>query len=108
MEATVEQDIAWQIAINRKTRKLSQKDLARRCGTTQSGIARLEDTTYGKHSIAMLVKVAHAFDCALRVKLISYSELADEVQDTSEQALTVLSFSEESHLILKQESTNHE
>lgn len=107
MESTVEQDIAWQIASNRKARKLSQKDLAIKCSTRQSAIARLEDPTYGKHSIAMLVKVAHAFECALRIKLIPYSQLAEEVQDTSDEALLAAPFSEEKHLIMKLES-DHE
>ena len=89
LEATLEQDIACQISINRKARAMTQKELAERCDTKQSAIARLEDPTYGKHSLAMLTKVAHAFDCALRVKLIPYSQLAQETQDTSPEALTV-------------------
>jgi len=99
MEATVEQDIAWQIASNRRARNLSQKDLAELLGTRQSAIARLEDPTYGKHSIQMLIKVAHAFDCALRVGLISYSKLAEEVADTSDEALYAVPFSDERTLI---------
>jgi len=47
----------------------------------------------------MLTKVAHAFDCALRLKLIPYSQLAQETQDTSPEALTVASFSDEQHMI---------
>lgn len=99
MEATVEQDIAWQIASNRRARNLNQKDLAVAVKTRQSAIARLEDPTYGRHSIAMLVKVAHAFDCALRVSLISYSKLAEDVVDTSDEALYVAPFEQERHLI---------
>lgn len=101
MEATVEQDIAWQIASNRRSRKMSQRDLAKAIGTTQSGVARLEDATYGKHSIKTLVKVAHAFECALRVTLISYSKLAVEVSDTSDGALYAAPFSDERYLIEK-------
>ena len=108
MEATVEQDIAWQISLNRKARNLSQAELAKRCRTKQSAIARIEDPTYGKHSLAVLVKVAHAFECALRVKLIPYSELAEEVQDTSPESLIVASFSDERHLISRLDTTNYE
>lgn len=99
MESTVEQDIAWQIAINRKIRKLTQAQLAEACGTKQSSIARAEDPTYGRHSVAMLTRIAHAFDCALRIKLIPYSELAEDVVNTSVEALTVKAFSEEVCLI---------
>lgn len=99
MEATVEQDIAWQIASNRRARRWSQKELATRLGTRQSAVARLEDSTYGRHSIQALVKVAHAFDCALRVVLVSYSTLAKEAADTSDEALYVAPFADERPLI---------
>lgn len=102
MEATVEQDIAYQIESNRRARKLTQKDLAKKIGTTQSAIARMEDPTYGRHSIPSLVKVAHAFDCAVRVTLISYSKLAEVVADTSDQALFAAPFESERHLISEQ------
>ena len=83
MEACVEQDIAWQISINRKARDLTQKQLATKVGTTQTSITRWEDPCYGKHSIGALIKIAHAFDCALLVRLIPYSKLAEISQDTS-------------------------
>lgn len=99
MEATVEQDIAWQIASNRRARNLSQKELAALLNTRQSAIARLEDPTYGRHSIQALIKVAHVFDCALRVSLVSYSRLAEEVANTSDEALYAARFDDERHLI---------
>lgn len=95
MLATVEQDIAWQISANRKARGLTQSALAEACGTGQSAIARAEDPAYGKHSLVTLVKIANAFDCALRVILIPYSELARQTQDTSMQALRVHGYREE-------------
>ena len=99
MEATVEQDIAWQIRVNRERRKLSQKQLAQLMNSKQSAISRMEDSSYGRYSIPALVKVAHVFDCALLVKLIPYSRLAVETQDTSVEALYVEPFSNESNLI---------
>lgn len=99
MEATVEQDIAWQIASNRRARNLSQKELADLLETRQSAVARLEDPTYGRHSIRALIKVAHAFDCALRVSLVSYSRLAEEVANTSDEALYAARFVDERYLI---------
>jgi transcriptional regulator with XRE-family HTH domain len=86
MEACVEQDIAWQVSINRKSRELTQKQLAEKIGTTQTSITRWEDPCYGRHSIGALVKIAHAFDCALLVRLIPYSKLAEIAQDTSVNA----------------------
>jgi len=97
MEATVEQDIAWQIKINRVRRGMDQKTLAKAVGTRQSAISRLEDPEYGRASIPTLVKVAHAFGCALQVRLIPYSELARATQDTREDALYAASFEQERH-----------
>lgn len=84
MEEAVDQGIAWQIKLNRTARGLSQKDLAVLCETQQSAISRLEDPLQGNHSIDMLTRVAKALDCALMVKLISYSALALESQRLSE------------------------
>jgi transcriptional regulator with XRE-family HTH domain len=95
MEACVEQDIAWQINLNRKKRELTQKQLAEKVGTTQTAIARWEDTCYGRHSIPSLVKIAHAFDCALVVRLVPYSKLAELTKNTSKEAFLAASFEQE-------------
>jgi ribosome-binding protein aMBF1 (putative translation factor) len=89
LESVIEQDVAWQVRLNREARDLSQKELADLVGTTQSGVARIEDPTYGKHSLAMLVKIAHAFDCALSVRFVDFQELVSRTKDTSAEALTV-------------------
>lgn len=95
MEACVEQDIAWQISINRRARELSQKQLAETINTTQTAIARWEDPCYGRHSIPSLIKIAHAFDCALMVRLIPYSKLAEISKDTSDSAYLAVSYKSE-------------
>jgi len=41
---------------------LSQAQLARRVGTTQSVISRLEDSDYEGHSLAMLSRIAAAVE----------------------------------------------
>ncbi|MDD2865542.1 MAG: helix-turn-helix transcriptional regulator [Methylococcales bacterium] len=95
MEACVEQDIAWQINLNRKKRELTQKQLAEKVGTTQTAIARWEDPCYGRHSIPSLIKISHAFDCALVVRLVPYSKLAELTKDTSKEAFLVASYEQE-------------
>lgn len=96
MEACLEQDIAWQIALNRKARGLTQKQLAEKIGEgSQTSIARWEDPCYGRHSIPSLVKIAHAFDCALIVRLAPYSKLAELTKNTSKEAFLVASFEQE-------------
>lgn len=95
LSSSIEQGLAWQIRTNRKLRNMSQEDLAQAIGTQQSGISRLEDPTYGAHSLETLVSIANAFDCALSVRFVSYSALAHESEDLSPQALYAKSYEEE-------------
>lgn len=99
MEASVEQNIAWQIKFNREKRSLTQKQLAHLIGTQQSAVSRIEDPSYGATNLKTIVKIAHAFRCALSIKLISYSELAEESENFSKESLIVKSFEEEITLI---------
>ncbi|OGW46797.1 MAG: hypothetical protein A2Y66_04540 [Nitrospirae bacterium RBG_13_41_22] len=45
--------------------KMTQASLARRIRAKSSAISRLESPNYGKASISMLKKVAHALGCEL-------------------------------------------
>jgi transcriptional regulator with XRE-family HTH domain len=47
---------------------LTQTELARKIGTTQSVIARLEDAEYAGHSLAMLERIARACGIALKLR----------------------------------------
>jgi transcriptional regulator with XRE-family HTH domain len=95
LEASIEQGVAWQLRAIRKARNLSQDFLAKLLNTKQSAVSRLEDPDYGGHSIETLIKLAHAFGCALSVKFIPYSQLALDSVDLSEKALVVKSFDDE-------------
>ena len=95
MESAVEQTIAWQIKINREKRRLKQSDLAAMVGTTQSAISRAEDEEYGGHNLGTLVKIANAFDCALVVKFVSYSQLAYDAFRLSEDEMYACSYDQE-------------
>lgn len=87
--------MAWQIKVNRQVRGLSQGELAQILGTRQSAVSRLEDPSYGAHSLETLISVAKAFDCALSVRFVPYSELAKQSADLSPEALVVEPFSVE-------------
>lgn len=95
MAEAVDQGIAWQIRINRESRGLSQKQFAAALGTQQSAVSRLEDPDYGAHSLALLKQVARAFDCALLLKLIPFSELAAETERLSPEDLFAAPFTAE-------------
>jgi ribosome-binding protein aMBF1 (putative translation factor) len=60
--------IADQVAQRRRELGLSQAELARVCGTTQSAIARLESGGRPPR-IDTLLKLAHALDCELHIEL---------------------------------------
>ena len=92
VEAAIEQGLAWQIRTNRKSRGLSQEQLAQQIGTHQSAISRLEDPSYGSHSIETLLTLASAFDCALSVRFVPFSTLAFESLDLTPSALAAESF----------------
>ena len=50
---------------------LTQQELAKRVGTTQPVIARLEDADYRGHSLTMLQRIADALNGQLEIHLVS-------------------------------------
>jgi ribosome-binding protein aMBF1 (putative translation factor) len=60
--------LADQVAQQRRSRQLSQAELADLCGTTQSAIARLESGGRPPR-IDTLLRIAEALDCELTVEL---------------------------------------
>ncbi|NQT01637.1 MAG: XRE family transcriptional regulator [Planctomycetes bacterium] len=63
-------DIAGQIYNLRTQAGLSQAQLAKLVGTTQSVISRLEDADYSGHSFNMLRRIASALHCRVEVRLV--------------------------------------
>jgi transcriptional regulator with XRE-family HTH domain len=62
-------DVAMQLAALRKESGLSQKELAKRVGTSQQQISRLESSTYEGHSLSMLRRVAEVLGASVRVQI---------------------------------------
>jgi len=94
MESTIENLIAWQVRINREERGLTQAELAEMMGTKQSAISKLEDPEGGDVLLSTLMKAAHAFDCALLVRLVDYDEFASRTRDVRPERLFAPAFSE--------------
>lgn len=63
-------DVAEQIYNLRTQANLSQKELAKLVGTTQSVISRLEDADYNGHSLPMLRRIATALHQRVQVQFI--------------------------------------
>lgn len=67
-ERTLHQiDLALLVREMREDALLTQAELAKKVGTTQSVIARLEDAEYGGHSLTMLERIATACGVALKL-----------------------------------------
>ena len=63
-------DIALKLSALRKESGLSQKELARRVGTTQQQISRLESPSYEGHSLSMLRRVAEFLGATVHIELM--------------------------------------
>jgi transcriptional regulator with XRE-family HTH domain len=61
--------VAIQLASLRKASGLSQRELAKRVGTSQQQISRLESPSYKGHSLSMLRRVADVLGANVRVKI---------------------------------------
>ncbi len=80
MTALVEQeqanlDIARKIYELRTKAKLTQAELARKVGTTQSVISRLEDADYDGHSLEMLRRIASALEKRVEIRFLPSRKL---------------------------------
>jgi DNA-binding XRE family transcriptional regulator len=62
-------EVAYQILKIRKEKKLSQAYLAKKLGTRQSNVARMEA---GKQNFSteLLLKISQALDCRLKIELV--------------------------------------
>ena len=66
----VEMDVAQMVYDARNKAALTQVELVRRIGTTQSVISRLEDAAYVGHSLTMLHRIAKALGLALQIRFV--------------------------------------
>jgi ribosome-binding protein aMBF1 (putative translation factor) len=68
-EARLQFEVGQVVYDARTQAGLTQAQLARRIGTTQSVISRLEDADYGGHSLSMLRRIARALDLYVHITL---------------------------------------
>jgi DNA-binding XRE family transcriptional regulator len=63
-------EVAREIYNIRKNTGLTQAELAKEVGTTQSVISCLENADYNGHSLEMLRRIAHALHCRVEVHIV--------------------------------------
>ena len=69
-EEIANREVAQRIYELRQQAGLSQTQLAKRVGTTQSVISRLEDADYHGHSLAMLNRIAAAVERRVEIRFV--------------------------------------
>jgi len=69
-------DVAEQVYALRTKAGLTQKELAKRVGTSESVICRLEDADYDRHSLTMLRRIAAAVGHKVQVRFVPDENLA--------------------------------
>ena len=69
-EAIADYDVARKIYGLRTKAGFSQRELARRIGTTASVICQLEDADYQGHSLLMLRRIAAALDKRVEIRFV--------------------------------------
>ena len=75
-EALADYDVARKIYDLRTKAGLSQRELARRIGTTASVICQLEDADYQGHSLLMLRRIAASLDKRVEIRFVSVKRKA--------------------------------
>jgi transcriptional regulator with XRE-family HTH domain len=69
-QARAEMDVAQLIYDLRMKARLSQRELARRIGTSASAICRLESADYEGHSLGVLRRIAAVLNHRVEIRLV--------------------------------------
>ncbi len=75
VDSHVRNGIAFQIRAMRRERNWTQEDLAKQADMKPTQITRVENPVYGSHTVTTLRRIASAFDVALVVRFVPFSEL---------------------------------
>jgi transcriptional regulator with XRE-family HTH domain len=93
--AHVSNTVSAQIAKLREKEGWTQTQLAKRAGMQQSRISMLEDPDYENIEVKTLCRIAAAFDVALLVQFVTFSELARRSANITEDDIVVAKFDED-------------
>lgn len=91
--------VAFQILANRKARGWTQKELGKRADMKQGFVCRLENPDSGIPNVETLARLASAFDAALMVRFVPFSELIDWASRMDQGSLAVKSATDDPGLM---------
>jgi transcriptional regulator with XRE-family HTH domain len=87
--------LPFELRAIRIARGWSQGELARRAGMAQSRISAIESPGKVNLSMNTLLRLASAFDCALKVSFVTFGELVRSSEAFDPDNTNVLTFQEE-------------
>lgn len=87
VDARVSSNISAQVYSLREARGWTQTELGDRVGMAQTRISLIESREYNSHTLKTLKRFASAFDCALMVRFVPYSNMVDWVTTAGPEEL---------------------
>lgn len=101
VEAHAKDTVAFQLRRMRLAQGWEQRDVAERMGNRklQPMISRYENPDYGRYSITTLLELAKAFDVALVVRFVKFSELVRWDIHKTNATLQPASYSQDTELM---------
>jgi transcriptional regulator with XRE-family HTH domain len=98
VSSRIDNGLAFQIRVMRQSKAWSQAEFAKKLGTSQNAVFRIENPAYGKQSLTTLKKIAEIFDVGLIVRFAPFSQLVDLTTSISTDDLLVPSVAEDQAL----------
>ena len=87
--------LAFQIRLLREGRGWTQNELANKIGKAQETISQWENPDYGSYTLSTLRQLAEAFDTALLVRFVPFSELVSLTANLTPEKLAPDSFQDD-------------
>jgi len=91
-ESLMNSYVAAQIKTLREESDLTQEGLAKKIGTKQAGISRLENVNYSTWKVETLRKLARAFKVRLKITFEEFGTLPEEIEGFSRNSLLRVPF----------------
>lgn len=89
-------NVAAQVFALREKNEMTQSDLAKKSGMAQTRISVIESETNDNFTVGTLSKIAAAFDVAVVVRFVPFSELTNWVCGATEKLLAPQKFDDDS------------